>query len=80
MSYTTVFSTSYCQFDELIQKEMDIVGKKRRVMYQSLYESVKHKDENRHVIRMKQLMQEGDDTEILKMVPIILRIKKELDS
>jgi hypothetical protein len=80
MSYTTVFSTSYRQFDDLIQKEMDIVGKKRRIMYQSLYESVKHKDENRHVIRMKQLMQEGDDTEILKMVPIILRIKKELDS
>jgi hypothetical protein len=80
MSYTTVFSTSYRQFDDLIQKEMDIVGKKRRIMYQSLYESVKHKDENRHVIRMKQLMQEGDDTEILKMVPIIIRIKKELDS
>lgn len=79
MSYTTVFSTSYRQFDELIQKEMDIVGKKRRIMYESLYESVKHKDENRHVIRMKQLMQEGDDTEILKMVPLILKIKKTLD-
>jgi hypothetical protein len=78
MKYTTVFSTSYCQFDELIQKEMDIVGKKRRVMYQSLYESIKHKDENRHVIRMKRLMEEGDDTEILKMVPLLLKIKKEL--
>ena len=80
MSYTTVFSTSYRQFDELIQKEMDIVGKKRKVMYRSLYESVKHKDKNRHVIRMKELMEEGDDTEILKLVPILLRIKKALDS
>ena len=78
MKYTTVFSTSYHHFNELIQKEMDIVGKKRQVMYQSLYESVKHKDENQHVIRMKQLMEEGDDTEILKLVPILLRIKKEL--
>ena len=80
MNYTTVFSTSYRQLDELIQKEMDIVGKKRKVMYRSLYESVKYKDKNRHVIRMKQLMEEGDDTEILKLVPIILRIKKAIDS
>jgi hypothetical protein len=80
MKYTTVFSTSYRQFDELIQKEMDIVGKKRRVMYQSLYESVKHNEENVDVIRMKQLIEEGDDTEILKLVPILLRVKKELES
>lgn len=80
MKYTTVFSTSYRQFDELIQKEMDIVGKKRRVMYQSLYESIKHNRENIDVIRMKHLMEEGDDTEILKMVPILLRVKKELES
>ena len=80
MNYTTVFSTSYRQFDDLIQKEMDIVGKKRQVMYKSLYESVKHKDKNQHVIRMKQLMEEGDDTEILKLVPILLRIKKALNS
>ena len=80
MNYTTVFSTSYRQFDDLIQKEMDIVGKKRQVMYQTLYESIKHKDKNRHVIRMKQLMEEGDDTEILKLVPILLRIKKALNS
>jgi hypothetical protein len=78
MSYTTVFSTSYRQFDDLIQKEMDIVGKKRRIMYQSLYESVKHKDENTDVLRMKRLMEEGDDTEILKMVPLLLKIKKTL--
>jgi len=78
MSYTTVFSTSYRQFDELIQKEMDIVGKKRRIMYQSLYESVKHKDKNTDVLRMKRLMEEGDDTEILKMVPLLLKIKKAL--
>jgi hypothetical protein len=80
MSYTTVFSTSYRQFDDLIQKEVDLVGKKRRIMYQSLYESVKHKHENTDVIRMKKLMEEGDDTEILKLVPIIIRIKKALDS
>ena len=80
MKYTTVFSTSYRQFDELIQKEMDIVGKKRQVMYKSLYESVKHDCENVDVIRMKQLMEEGDDTEILKMVPILLRIKKTYKS
>jgi hypothetical protein len=80
MKYTTVLSTSYRQFDELIQKEMDIVGKKRRIMYQSLYESIKHQDENVDVIRMKQLMEEGDDTEILKMVPLLLRIKKDLES
>ena len=80
MNYTTVLSTSYYHFDELIQKEMDIVGKKRQVMYKTLYESIKHKDKNRHVIRMKQLMEEGDDTEILKLVPILLRIKKALDS
>ena len=78
MSYTTVFSTSYRQFDDLIQKEMDLVGKKRRIMYQSLYESVKHKHENTDVIRMKRLMEEGDDTEILKMVPLLLKIKKTL--
>jgi hypothetical protein len=78
MKYTTVFSTSYRQFDELIQKEMDLVGKKRRIMYESLYESVKHKDEHVDVIRMKQLMEEGKDTEILKMVPLLLKIKKAL--
>ena len=78
MSYTTVFSTSYRQFDDLIQKEMDLVGKKRRIMYQSLYESVKHKHENTDVLRMKRLMEEGDDTEILKMVPLLLKIKKAL--
>ena len=78
MSYTTVFSTSYRQFDDLIQKEMDLVGKKRRIMYQSLYESVKHKHENTDVLRMKRLMEEGDDTEILKMVPLLLKIKKTL--
>jgi hypothetical protein len=47
-------------------------------MYQSLYESVKHKDENTDVLRMKRLMEEGDDTEILKMVPLLLKIKKTL--
>jgi hypothetical protein len=57
---------------------MDLVGKKRRIMYQSLYESVKHKDENTDVLRMKRLMEEGDDTEILKMVPLLLKIKKTL--
>jgi len=80
MKYTTVFSTSYRQFDELIQKEMDLVGKKRRIMYESLYESIKHQDENTDVLRMKRLMEEGDDTEILKMVPLLLKIKKALDS
>jgi len=47
-------------------------------MYQSLYESVKHKDTHIDVIRMKQLMEEGEDTEILKMVPLLLKIKKAL--
>jgi len=59
---------------------MDLVGKKRRIMYESLYESIKHQDENTDVLRMKRLMEEGDDTEILKMVPLLLKIKKALDS
>jgi hypothetical protein len=29
---------------------------------------------------MKELMEEGDDTEILKLVPLLLKIKKELKS
>jgi len=78
MKYTYVVSTSYQKFDDLIQKEMDLVGKKRQIMYQSLYESVKHKDTHIDVIRMKQLMEEGEDTEILKMVPLLLKIKKAL--
>ena len=78
MKYTYVVSTSYRKFDDLIQKEMDLVGKKRQIMYQSLYESVKHKDTHIDVIRMKQLMEEGEDTEILKMVPLLLKIKKAL--
>jgi hypothetical protein len=78
MKYTYVVSTSYQKFDDLIQKEMDLVGKKRQIMYQSLYESVKHKDAHIDVIRMKQLMEQGEDTEILKMVPLLLKIKKAL--
>lgn len=78
MKYTYVVSTSYQKFDDLIQKEMDLVGKKRQIMYQSLYESVKHKDTHNDVIRMKQLMEQGEDTEILKMVPLLLKIKKAL--
>jgi len=78
MKYTYIVSTSYRQFDELIQKERDIVGKKRQEMYQSLYESVKHRNTHIDVIRMKRLMEEGDDTEILKMVPLLLKIKKDL--
>jgi len=78
MKYTYVVSTSYQKFDDLIQKEMDLVGKKRQIMYQSLYESVKHNDTHIDVIRMKQLMEEGEDTEILKMVPLLLKIKKAL--
>jgi hypothetical protein len=78
MKYTYVVSTSYRKFDDLIQKEMELVGKKRQIMYQSLYESVKHNDTHIDVIRMKQLMEQGEDTEILKMVPLLLKIKKAL--
>ena len=80
MKYQYVVSTSYRQFDELIHKEMAHVAEKRRLMYKSVYDSVKHDKENVNVIRMKQLMEEGEDTEILKMVHILLRIKKELKS
>jgi hypothetical protein len=78
MKYLSVVSTSYRKFDELIQKEMERVVEKRQDMYQSLYDSVKHKKDNKDVIRMKQLMEEGEDTEILKMVPLLLKIKKAL--
>lgn len=77
MKYQIVVSASRLQFEDLIQKEMSCVIKKRKEMYQSLYESVKHHKDNQNVIRMKQLMEEGKDTEILELIPLLVPIKKE---
>ena len=76
MKYLPVVSASYRQFEELIQKEMDLVGEKRQELYRSLYDSVKYNKDNVDVIRMKQLMEKGEDTEILKIIPIVIKNKK----
>jgi hypothetical protein len=80
MKYKYIISQSSCHFDKLIDYEMIRLREMRQELYRSTYDSVKHDATNKYVIQMKKLMEKGDDTEILKLIPILKNIKKPLDS